>query len=175
MAKQKKSFLDKITGSSEIKTADQLDELNQDIDETDEDIITQSEDSDDNASIEETKEESSSVWQEESEGQLTIDVYQTSSEIVIKSTIAGVGAVDLDVNITNDMVTIKGKREDAVEKEAKDYYYQECYWGSFSRSIILPVDVEAENAEASLKNGILTIRLPKAEKVKTKKIKVMGS
>jgi len=72
----------------------------------------------------------------------------------------------------NDMVTIKGKREKEDEITTSDYYYQECYWGAFSRSVILPVDVEAEKAEASMKNGILTIRLPKIEKIKTRKIKV---
>lgn len=113
-------------------------------------------------------------WLPEAEGQLTIDVYQTPSEIIIKSTIAGVNPSDLDVTITNDMVTIKGKREKDEEIQTDDYYYQECYWGSFSRSVILPVDVEAEKAEASMKNGILTIRLPKIEKIKTKKIKVLG-
>ncbi len=113
-------------------------------------------------------------WLPEAEGQLTIDVYQTPSEIIIKSTIAGVSPEDLDVTITNDMVTIKGKREKDEEIQTDDYYYQECYWGAFSRSVILPVDVEAERAEASMKNGILSIRLPKIEKVKTKKIKVIG-
>jgi HSP20 family protein len=112
-------------------------------------------------------------WMPESEGQLTIDVYQTPLEIVIKSTIAGVSAEDLDITITNDMVTIKGKREKDEAISEGDYYYQECYWGAFSRSVILPVDVEAEKAVASMKNGILTIRLPKIEKVKTRKIKVV--
>jgi len=114
-------------------------------------------------------------WLPESEGQLTIDVYQTPNHIIIKSTIAGVNPEDIDITITNDMVTIRGKREKDEEIKAEDYYYQECYWGPFSRSVILPVDVEAENAEASLKNGILTIRLPKIEKVKTKKIKVSAA
>jgi len=114
-------------------------------------------------------------WLPDSEGQLTIDVYQTPTEIVIKSTIAGVNPEDLDITITNDMVTVKGKREkDEVIAEG-DYYYQECYWGAFSRSVILPVDVEAEKAEAGMKNGILTLRLPKVEKVKTRKIRVMTS
>lgn len=113
-------------------------------------------------------------WLPESEGQLTVDVYQTTNEIIIKSTIAGVDPGDLDVAITNDMVTIKGKRERDEEIKSEDYYYQECYWGAFSRSIILPVDVEAEKAQAAMKNGILTIRLPKIEKVKTKKIKVVS-
>lgn len=114
-------------------------------------------------------------WMPDSEGQLTIDVYQTPTEIVIKSTIAGVSPEDLDITITNDMVTVKGKREkDEVIAEG-DYYYQECYWGAFSRSVILPVDVEAEKAEAGMKNGILTLRLPKVEKVKTRKIRVLGN
>lgn len=108
----------------------------------------------------------------ETEGQLTVDVYQTESDVVIKSTIAGVSVDDLDIAITNDTVTIKGQRKMEEEIKPENYYWQECYWGPFSRSIILPVDVKAEGAKASLKNGILTIRLPKVEKIKTKKIKV---
>ncbi len=106
------------------------------------------------------------------EGQLTVDVYQTDTEIVIKSTIAGVKPEDLDINITNDMVTIRGTREHE-EKVSKDnYFYQECYWGRFSRSIILPQDIVADEADASMKNGVLTIRLPKAHVVTSKKLKV---
>lgn len=120
-------------------------------------------------SIEESR---GAEWLPESEGQLTIDVYQTPTHIVIKSTIAGVKPEDLDITITNDMVTIRGQRQKDEEIKTEDYYYQECYWGTFSRSVILPVDVEADAAEANLKNGILTIKLPKIEKVKTKKIKI---
>lgn len=109
-----------------------------------------------------------------SEGQLTIDVYQTENDIVIKSTIAGVKPEDLDVAINNDMVTIKGERKNEEIVEGENYYYQECYWGGFSRSVLLPVDVIPEKADASLKNGILTIRLPKADTTKTKKIQVRG-
>ncbi len=111
-------------------------------------------------------------WLAESEGQLTIDVYQTPNEIVIKSTIAGVKPEDIDISITNDMITIKGRRQKDEEVKEEDYYYQECYWGPFSRSVILPVDVEVDKTDASMKNGILTIRLPKVEKVKTKKITI---
>ena len=120
-------------------------------------------------------EKKSDDWMPDSDGQLTIDVYQTPTDIVIKSTIAGVSPEDLDITITNDMVTIKGKREKDETISGGDYYYQECYWGAFSRSVILPVDVEAEKADASMKNGILTIRLPKIEKVKTKKIRVISN
>lgn len=111
---------------------------------------------------------------EEQEGQLTVDVYQTPDTIVIKSTIAGVKPEDLDVSITNDMVTIRGTRRHDEEVTDGDYYYRECYWGNFSRSIILPVDIVAEKADASLKDGILTIRIPKADSLVTKKVKVRG-
>jgi len=111
-------------------------------------------------------------WLTDSEGQLTVDVYQTPTDIVIKSIIGGAKVEDIDVSIVNDMVTIKGKRENIDEVKKEDYYYQECFWGRFSRSIILPVDVKADKAEATLKNGILKISIPKAEKIKTRKIQV---
>lgn len=112
--------------------------------------------------------------EEENDGQLTIDMYQTESEIVIKSTIAGVKPEDIDVSINNDMITIRGARHMEEEVSEDKYYYQECYWGSFSRSVVIPVDVLPEKIEASLKNGILTIRLPKADTNKVKKIQVRG-
>lgn len=108
------------------------------------------------------------------EGQLTIDVYQTDNDIVIKSTIAGVKPEDLDVSINNDMITIRGERRQEEQVTQENYYYQECYWGGFSRSVILPVDILPDKVEASMKNGILTIRLPKADTTKTKKIQVRG-
>lgn len=110
--------------------------------------------------------------QPEEEGQLTVDVYQTNDEIIIKSTIAGVTADDIDVTITNEMVTIKGHRKHEDKIKESDYYYQELYWGSFSRSIILPEEIDADKAKASMKNGILTLRLPKLAKNKIKKVKI---
>lgn len=118
------------------------------------------------------KEES---WLSESEGQLTIDVYQTPTDIIIKSTIAGVNPENLDITITNDMVTVKGERKQEEEIKEDDYYYQECYWGKFSRSVILPVDVLSDKATAGMKNGVLVITLPKAEQTKTRKIQVKGA
>lgn len=109
---------------------------------------------------------------EEHEGQLTVDVFQDDDHIIIQSTIAGVTAEDLDIAITNDMVTIKGQRQSEERVSPSNYFYQELYWGPFSRSIILPVDIDADNAKASMKNGILTIKLPKLERLKTKKIKI---
>lgn len=112
--------------------------------------------------------------EEEAEGQLAIDVYQTENDIVLKSTIAGVKPEDLDITIEEDMVTIKGSRKKDEEVHVGNYFYQECYWGSFSRSVILPMEIDSEQAQASFKNGVLTIRLPKLAKHKKKKITVLG-
>lgn len=106
------------------------------------------------------------------EGQLTVDIFQDEDHIIVQSTIAGVKPEDMDIAITNDMVTIKGHRVPDQKIRSADYFYQELYWGAFSRSIILPVDIDADNAKASMKNGILTIKLPKLEKLKTKRIKI---
>ena len=120
----------------------------------------------------ETDEQQTEEWSSGYEGQLAIDVYQTPDNIVIKSTIAGVSPEDISVTIDNDMVTIKGERKSEQEVKKDNYYYQECYWGSFSRSVILPVDVEADKIEAELKNGILVVKLPKAKKARTTKVEV---
>ncbi len=113
-------------------------------------------------------------WLQEEEGQLSVDVYQDKDNIIIKSTIAGVKPEDIDISISNDLITIKGKREMEETIKDEDYFYQECYWGSFSRSIILPMEVKADQAKAELKNGILTIVLPKAKPSKAVSIKVKG-
>ena len=105
-------------------------------------------------------------------GQLSVDVYQTKDNIVIKSTIAGVKPENIDISIDNDMITIRGQRKMEEEVKEDDYFYQECYWGSFSRSIVLPMEVKADEAEASLKNGVLTIILPKVKKAKSVAVKV---
>jgi HSP20 family protein len=168
MTKEKKSFMEKLIGSKRID--DDIDSSNS--------IRPMS-------IINEQNDDFSDNWSnnvpashpendESGDGQLTIDVYQTDEDIVIKSTIAGVNPEDLDVSINNDMITIRGERKFEEEVSEENFYYQECYWGGFSRSVVLPVDVIAEKIEASLKNGILTIRLPKADTNRTKKIKVRG-
>ena len=108
----------------------------------------------------------------EPEGQLTIDVYQTPNEIVIESAVAGVRPEDLDINVTNDSVTIKGRRHREKKVADDDYFYRECYWGRFSRSVILPQEVDPDSAGVNFKNGILTIRLPKLNRKKAKRLKV---
>lgn len=113
------------------------------------------------------EEEDDLAWEEEDieeEGQLSVDVYQTRDNIVIKSTIAGVEPEDVDISIDNDMITIRGRRQRDLTVDEDNYFYQECYWGGFSRSIILPVEILADKVDASIRNGILTVTLPKAKR-----------
>lgn len=172
MVKVKKSFLERLTGSSKIEP----EEYREPVRRLEPQNIYQEEERSAEMILNEPSgsREELLAQEDDGEGQLTIDVYQTDNDIVIKSTIAGVKPEDLDVSINNDMVTIKGERRNEEEVSDENYYYQECYWGGFSRSVILPVDVVSEKSEASMKNGILTIRLPKADVNKTKKIQVRG-
>lgn len=120
--------------------------------------------------------EASEEWLQEDdkdlEGQLAVDVYQTKNNIVIKAPIAGVKPDQIDISVSDDMLTLRGERVDEKEVDREHYYVQECYWGAFSRSIILPVATVAEEAQASLKDGVLTVTIPKAAQDKVKKIKV---
>jgi len=109
---------------------------------------------------------------DEIEGQLTVDVYQDGDDIVVQSTVAGVSPDDLDIHITPESVTVKGSREKSQKIEDKDYFYQECFWGRFSRSVILPVEVDPEKSTAIVKNGVLTVRMPRLNRQKGKKVKV---
>ena len=113
-----------------------------------------------------------SMVEDEAEGQLTVDVYQDENDIMVQSTVAGVNPDDLEINITNESVTIRGRREKMEKIEEKDYFYQECFWGRFSRSIILPQEVDPEKSTAVLKNGVITVRMPKLDRRKAKKLKV---
>ena len=110
--------------------------------------------------------------EDEADGQLTVDVFQDKNDIVVQSTVAGVNPENLEINITNESVTIRGTRERQETIEEKDYFYQECFWGKFSRSIILPQEIDPDNSVAALKNGVLTIRMPKLNRQKAKKLKV---
>jgi HSP20 family protein len=127
--------------------------------------------------IEKKEPETKEKWagfSKDQEGQLAIDVYQTEEFLVLQSAIAGVKPDSLDIVIENDMVSIKGNREKPEESGQRNYFYQECFWGPFSRQIILSVEVDPSRAEALLKEGILTIRLPKIERDKKRKLVVKG-
>lgn len=117
--------------------------------------------------------DSVAAWDDsEPEGQLTVDVYQTENDIVVESAIAGVRPENIDIQVTADSISIRGSRQREKEVNDEDYLYQECYWGRFARSIILPQEVDPEGANVTFKNGILTVRLPKVNKKKSKKLKI---
>lgn len=110
--------------------------------------------------------------EENEEGELAMDVYQTSDDIIVQAVIAGVKPEDIDVSITREAITIRGKRQDSRRIEQEDFFHQELYWGYFSRTIILPQEIDVDSAEATTKNGILTIKLPRLDKKRTQKLKV---
>ena len=99
------------------------------------------------------------------EGHLTVDVYQNVHEIIVQSAVAGVKGEDIDLDIAKDSVTIKGFRQRPEGMQENESLHQELHWGKFSRSVILPADIDIEQAKASIKNGLLTIRLPKLKQV----------
>lgn len=117
--------------------------------------------------------EGSERWQaEEPQGELAVDIYQTPDAIVVKALVAGVQPASIDISLTREMLTISGAREDEREVEEDGYFQRELYWGSFSRTILLPEEIDIDMAEASEKHGILMVRLPKINKKKQTKLKV---
>lgn len=96
------------------------------------------------------------------EGQLSVDVLETPEDIVVISTLAGADVDTIDVAVHNDLLTIRGARpEPTVSQAAHKYFHKECFWGKFSRTIVLPVDVKSDLAQAEYKNGVLTVTIPK--------------
>jgi len=109
---------------------------------------------------------------EESLGQLTLDIYQTPTHLVIVAPIAGVKLNDIDVSVTEDVLTIRGKRQHELTIARDDYFTQECFWGDFSRSIVLPASVDASKIAANFKDCILKISIPKTDRIPTKTIRI---
>lgn len=107
-----------------------------------------------------------------SEGQLPVDVHQTSSDIIIRAFVAGVRPDELNISISRDMVEISGSRAEREQVSGPDYFTRELFWGSFSRTIMLPQEVDVESSSASAKDGLVTIILPKLDKAKQTKLRV---
>jgi len=105
-------------------------------------------------------------------GQLSLDIIQTKTEIIILAPLAGVSAKEVTITVTDETLTIKGIRPNPVLTDEKDYLTKECFWGEFERSIILPENVDAKNIQASSVNNILEIRIPKTSEAKTKVVKI---
>jgi len=117
------------------------------------------------------KEKSKKEWFEP-EGKLAVDVYKTDNEIVIESPVAGIKPEDIRITIKGEVLTVRGVRERIFEVETKDYFTQECYWGKFSREVILPEETDPSRAEALLKNGILVIKIPKIHREKERVVEI---
>lgn len=150
----KRSFFERLTGTISLKNH------GADYEET--------------VAVEEPAINSSIQWEtsEPQEGELAVDVYQSSDSIIIQAMVAGVSSDELSVSVTREMVTIRGKREAPKGTATEDYFYQELYWGSFSRTILLPAEVETEDVEATEKHGLLTVKLPKIDKDKKQTVKI---
>lgn len=166
---KKPSFLERLTGSVN------MDEIDDVLDGEETDYLDEPEGAVDEVYDDDAEE---SEWHgqegpdDPQEGELPVDMYQTGDDIVIRALVAGVAPDDLDIAITRDMVTIKGKRDEVQEAPDDDYYHRELFWGSFSRTLLLPEEVLIDEAEAQEKHGLLEIRLPKLDKDRSARLTV---
>ncbi len=156
--KQKRSFFEKLTGAVHLDD-ENFEEQEMGVYETNK---------------KELQNNSFSSVEESLDGELAVDVLNTEDSIIVKAMIAGVRPSDVDVDISRDMITIRATREDENEISEENFFQKELYWGSFSRNILLPEEVDVDLAEAKEKNGLLVITLPKIDKHKKTKLQVRG-
>ncbi|KKQ87583.1 MAG: Protein containing Heat shock protein Hsp20 protein [Parcubacteria group bacterium GW2011_GWF2_38_8] len=152
MRNKKRSFFERLTGG--IHNEDELDE--------------------EKGSSNRGEKKNGNGWMEEEneEMELVVDVYQTPTDIILQTMVAGVKPEDLELTIARDVITIKGKREENRNIDEENYFVKELYWGKFSRTILLPQEVEPEEVEATEKHGLLTVKIQKVDKEKRNSIKV---
>lgn len=162
---KKPSFLDRLTGNTQAKEYDRILDDDHQFGE------------DDNLAVEDNYQEEEE-WTEDApnanpqDGELPVDMYQTDDTIVIRALVAGVSPNDLEISITRDMVTIRGVREEFQEVHDDGYFHRELFWGSFSRTLVLPEEVAIDEAEAQEKHGLLEIKLPKLDKHRSTQLRV---
>ncbi len=162
---KKPSFLERLTGSAAVDEFDDVLDRNREAEET-------AKDNDEVYGGESEWPGQNETEAPHEEGELPVDMYQTGDSIVIRAMVAGVAPEDLDISITRDMVTIKGRRDEIQEAADDDYYHRELFWGSFSRTLLLPEEVLIDEADAKEKHGLLEIILPKVDKDRSTKLKV---
>ncbi|MCD5381512.1 MAG: Hsp20/alpha crystallin family protein [Candidatus Pacebacteria bacterium] len=163
---KKPSFLERLTGNQ----SEDMDRILDDEHEFGED---------DDLAVEEES-EADEEWENEAggapqDGELPVDMYQTDDMIVIRALVAGVSPAELEISITRDMVTLRGVREEYQEASDDGYFHRELFWGSFSRTLLLPEEVAIDEAEAQEKHGLLEIKLPKLDKHRTTQLKVRSN
>jgi HSP20 family protein len=167
---KKPSFLERLTGAVPANDYDRiLDDEHHFGDEPDE------KETDDAYESEDSWNDAEPAERTQQEGELPVDMYQTNDTIIIKALVAGVSPADLDIAITRDMVTIRGVREEYQETNDDNYYHRELFWGSFSRTLLLPEEVVIDEAEAQEKHGLLEIRLPKLDKHRSTQLRVKSN
>lgn len=165
---KKPSFLERLTGSQTDDYDRILDEEHQFGEE-------------DDLAVEEEPYQEEEDWEDEpataapQDGELPVDMYQTEDDIVIRALVAGVSPDELEISITRDMVTIRGIREEYQEAHDDGYFHRELFWGSFSRTLLLPEEVAIDEAEAQEKHGLLQIKLPKLDKHRSTQLKVRSN
>jgi HSP20 family protein len=151
MSKEKKSFFERLTGAVRVPEDDRYAE------DAPRDLLGELEE------------------EVESEAELTVDVYQTPTQVVIRTMAAGVRPDDLEVQVGRESVTIRGTRAEERTIREEDYFHRELYWGTFSRTIILPVEVETDEVEATERHGLITVKLNKIDKARQTKVRVKTS
>ncbi len=162
----KKSFLERLTGSMKFEDEEEVKSP------APSDVVKKITIPTKDLGSKDKSTEKESKWEEEEEAQLTVDLYQTPTDIIVQTMVAGVLPDNLTITITRDLITIRGKREENQSINHDNYFVQELYWGSFSRTISLPEEVDPEEAEAIEKHGLLIIKLPKINKEKKTTLKV---
>jgi len=167
---KKPSFLDRLTGGGQ-----QADEYDRILDDN------RHFGDEDNLAVEEDQYQEEEEWDQgqssgtPQDGELPVDMYQTDDAIVIRALVAGVSPNDLEISITRDMVTIRGVREEFQEAHDDGYFHRELFWGSFSRTLVLPEEVAIDEAEAQEKHGLLEIKLPKLDKHRSTQLRVKSN
>jgi HSP20 family molecular chaperone IbpA len=156
--KKKKSFIERITGAVHL----------------DDELLDEDEIEEEAHQIEKEIEDHSELTEESLEGELAVDVLNTDESIIIKAMIAGVRPSDVDIDISRDMVTIRDTREESTEISEDGYFQKELFWGTFSRNILLPEEIDVDESEAKEKNGLLILSLPKIDKNRKTKLQVKG-
>ena len=156
MENKKRSFFERLTGSISMREEEE---------DPKKDFLKGTNKSD-------KKSGNSWIEEENDEAELAVDVYQTPTDIILQTMVAGVKPDDLELTIGRDIITVRGKREEIRTIDEENYFTKELYWGKFSRTISLPAEVEPEEVEATEKHGLLTIKMQKVDKERKSNVKV---
>jgi HSP20 family protein len=167
---KKPSFLDRLTGNAQANEYDRVLDDSHHFGDDDDLAVEEQYEEDDGGEWDSPPEKSNPQ-----DGELPVDMYQTDDAIVIRALVAGVSPNDLEISITRDMVTIRGVREEFQETHDDGYFHRELFWGSFSRTLLLPEEVAIDEAEAQEKHGLLEIKLPKLDKHRSTQLRVRSN